>query len=620
MCGIAGAMFPAAQHPRELVGRMCTAMVARGPDDGGLASFPAGRFEVSLGSRRLAIIDPSERGHQPFPDPQRGSTVAFNGMIYNYREIQQFLRREGHRFASDCDTEVVLRAYQQWGEDFVTHLHGMFALAVWDERESKLILARDRLGIKPLYYAQRDGRFLFASQVKALVAGGAVPADLSPEAIETFLTFGAVSEPLTAIRGVYALGAGQIATVKDSEMNLRTYWSLPAPGTVAVADAAQELRALLTSAVKSHLVADAPLGVFLSGGIDSSIVAALAAAGGSDVTTISVDFAEPSYSEGHYIDLMRQQLSGTHERVMFGSQDLEVLRTEAFAAMDQPSVDGINTYIVSRAAASRGLKVALSGLGADELFDGYRHAQRVKTMERIRPFARPVAGLLRRMPEAVQPGEKLRAWLYGEGYAGGSWELLRRALLPSDVRRLMRGSQGDTQMAVPAALSSSAPLARQVLDREVEGYLRNMLLRDTDAMSMANSLEVRVPFLDDQLVDWTARLSPDLRMPGKGLLIAAVGDLLPVEIVTRQKRGFQLPFEPWLRGPLRAHANEEFANMPARLQEVIDPQVAYGVWQDYVDTGSRWMRPWLLYSLIRWVAALDDTPAPRAGPPSAPRL
>ena len=327
----------------------------------------------------------------------------------------------------------MLHAYQHWGEDFVTHLHGMFALAIWDERASKLVLARDRLGIKPLYYVQRDGRFLFASQVKSLLASGCVPAELDPRAIESFLTFGSVSEPLTAIKDVYELGAGQIATVDLSEMKRRTYWELPPASTVPVADATEELRGLVVDAVKSHLVADAPVGVFLSGGLDSSTVAAVAAAGGASVTTISVDFAEPSYSEGHYIDLMRKRISGRHERVDVRSEDLTVLGKEAFAAMDQPSADGINTYIVSRAAASRGLKVALSGLGADELFDGYGHARRVQMMEHVRPYARPVAGLLRRMPDAVQPGEKLQAWLHGDGYAGGSWELLRRALLPSDV-------------------------------------------------------------------------------------------------------------------------------------------------------------------------------------------
>ncbi len=298
MCGIAGALAGSVEDARAAVEAMCEQLIPRGPDDHGIATSSGERGSASLGSRRLAIIDPSPAGHQPMVDAERETTIVFNGMIYNFGDLRERLSAEGEPFVSDCDTEVVLRAYGRYGRDCVRHLRGMFAFAVWDERRRELFLARDRLGIKPLYYTERDGWFLFASQVKALLRTGRVPAELSAPALDTYLAFGAVSEPLTAIEGVSALPAGHTALVREGTVTVARYWEPPAEpdASLAAQDAADELCAVLEDTVRRHLVSDAPLGVFLSGGLDSSLVAALAAQASSRVRTVSVAFADRKLS------------------------------------------------------------------------------------------------------------------------------------------------------------------------------------------------------------------------------------------------------------------------------------------------------------------------------------
>ena len=340
-------------------------MVHRGPDDDGLEVFDAPGFKVGLASRRLAIIDPSPLGHQPMHDPERGTTIAFNGMIYNFAELREELIREGVAFASRCDTEVILKAYGRWGDDCVRRLRGMFAFAIWDARENRLLLGRDPLGIKPLYYAEQDARMLFASEVKALLASGLVERKLSSAGIASYLSFGAVTEPLTAIDGVLSLPAGHRAVYANGRLVVERYWTPETEPALQVseAEAVAELRHRLDESLRLHLVTDAPLGVFLSGGVDSSILACLAAHETSRLRTISVVFEQSELSEDRWIDAVTEQIGSEHLRVSLTPEDLLAWSDEAFRAMDQPSFDAINTYVVSRAASESGLKVALSGLG-----------------------------------------------------------------------------------------------------------------------------------------------------------------------------------------------------------------------------------------------------------------
>ncbi len=605
MCGIAGALGADPQDVRTAVEAMCDQMIARGPDDGGIATLDVAGAHLAIGNRRLAIIDPTPSGHQPMRD-ERGNVIVFNGMIYNYRELRAELISAGERFSSDCDTEVVLRAYGRWGEGAVPRLRGMFAFAISDADTGGLFLARDRFGIKPLYYWQANGRFLFASQVRALLETGRVPFRLSGEAVASFLSFGAVSEPLTAIEGVLALPAAHTGRLRHGALTVRRYWSAPtaATPTCTPADAAGELRARLEDSVSRHLVSAAPLGVFLSGGVDSSILAALAARRDGGVRTLSVVFDDPNFSEQAHMDEVARHIGSEHVRVRLGEPDLIDDLPGAFAAMDQPTFDGINTYIVSQAAAASGLKVALSGLGADELFDGYGYARRMAMLERGRRLPAALRPLALRAGQLIGTGAsqaKLAAWMQGTGGAS-SYELLRGLFLPNEVAALMGGGAGAPSMA---AVDGRGDIAMQAATLDLTHYTKNVLLRDADAMGMAHSLEVRVPYLDHELAEWVLSLPAAVRARrGKALLAEATRDLLPGSIFERRKQGFVLPIGQWLQGGLRGDASDVLSSIPAALAEHLDAGAVAAAWRSYDDSGERWLRPWALYALCRWTESV----------------
>lgn len=610
MCGVAGAVMRDALDAERAVEAMCGQMIARGPDDGGVVTFATDGSAAVLGNRRLAIIDPSPAGHQPMADPERGTAIVYNGMIYNQRELRAELIAAGERFASDCDTEVVLKAYGRWGARCVPRLRGMFAFAVWDTRAREMFLARDRLGIKPMYYADTPAGFAFASQVKALLASGLVEPRLSRAGVASYLAYGAVREPLTAIDGVLSLPAAHTATLRGGRLTLEHYWRAPDVAERAVSrdDAARELRALLEDSVRRHLVADAPLGVFLSGGVDSSLLAALAARERAHVRTVSVAFDDAAYSEASFQDLVARHIGSEHVRVTLRPDDVLAWRDDVFRAMDQPTFDGLNTYGVSRAAAGAGLKVALSGLGADELFDGYGHVARVRALERARRLPPPVAAVAARAAGATMRDgnrEKIAAWLAGR--AGDEpHDLLRRLFLDDEVRRLSPACEPPAPAALDPATAglSGRDLHAQVATRELSGYLRDVLLRDTDAMSMRHSLEVRVSYLDAPLVDWALALPPHLKTGGKALLAEATRDLLPPAIFSRRKQGFGLPLARWMAGDLREEIEATLRRPPDALAGLLDPDAALDVWRHFLLDGRRWQRPWALYALCRWAETI----------------
>jgi asparagine synthase (glutamine-hydrolysing) len=612
MCGIAGVCRVECERAEDAVAAICTSMVPRGPDDGGLELIDhPGTGAVCLGAQRLAIIDPSEAGHQPMSDRRRGTAIVFNGMIYNFRELRRELEGYGLTFTSDCDTEVVLKAYDFYGARCVEKLRGMFAFAIWDSRRRELFLARDRLGIKPLYYCQRGREFLFASQVKALLESGLVDRQLSPEGMATFLGHGAVSDPLTIIEGVRALPAGHTATYGDGDLRLTPYWEpLPSPEIDSSREEAIALlRTTLDETVDNHLVSDAPLGVFLSGGLDSSVLAALATRHTDHLKTVSVVFGERAYSEETYIDVVTRKLGVDHVRVSLDPASLRHQLADAFTAMDQPSFDGINTFFVSKAAHEAGLKVALSGLGADELFDGYGYARRAVALERLRRLPDPIlrlasAGVLTRRFGAR--GQKVENWLTGELSPGSSYELLRRLFLPAEVKQLMAASPPVDALPQPVAVDPNGDVAHQVSVLDLTNYTKNVLLRDTDAMSMAHSLEVRVPYLDDRFVESTLRVPSALRArKNKALLARSCQDLVPQEVLDRKKHGFLLPLRTWMLGDLRSEVAATLTDPPAAVRALLDAAETRRVWTRFNSDEKTWLRPWALFALCKWVESTD---------------
>ena len=604
----------------------------RGPDDEGLFVDDS----VALGMRRLSIIDLSG-GHQPVFNEDGTVAVVFNGEIYNFQELRQTLESRGHAFRSGCDTEAIVHAYEEWGEDCVDHLEGMFAFALAETSKStrrgnpRVLLARDRLGIKPLYYALADGNLLFASEVRSLLASGQIEPRLSQPALRSYLLFGSVVEPMTLVEGVYSLPPGHriviSAASRHAKVQPEAYWDFaesaqPAADTNKLdrRSAAGFLRALLEETVESHLIADVPVGVFLSSGIDSTALVALAAQKRAALHTVTVVFQEHEFNEAELARRTAQRFGTRHQELALSGDDVLARLGEAVGAFDQPSMDGVNSYFVSWAARQAGLKVALSGLGGDEIFGGY-------STFRWTPKAKSVAVLARRVPVGVRSvmasaAEKISEHLNSKdahrkmaalwrdpNFLPHPYFYTRLLFTPAQVLELLSSESVEGAelwqdwLARVAVESEQLDEFTAVSCLESRSYMANTLLRDTDAMSMAHSLEVRVPFLDHPLVEFVARLPGSVKSSNlvpKSLLVEAMSDLLPGEVVSHRKRTFTLPWEYWLQGPLRAQVESEFDTIAASLAECLDGRAVREVWTGFLEGHTSWSRVWSLFVLNKW--------------------
>ena len=582
-------------------------------------TYPVERSSATtvLGVRRLAILDRSPRGRMPMGSANRRGWLAYNGETYNYRELRAELG-PAESFSSGSDTEVLLRAFDTWGEAALARLRGMFGLAYFQAGPTPtLLLARDRFGIKPLYWHEDRGRVLFASEVTAIVRGGLVPDEASGEALARFLEWGSVPSPLTTVKDVRALPPGHILKISSRGARVERYWDLD--GAVeaarraaprAAADAVIATRERLEESVRLHLVSDVPLGVFLSGGIDSSALAALAAEGRPQpLTTLSVAFEERALSEAAYARRMAARVGADHHEVLLRAPDVFADLSAFFAAMDQPTVDGLNTWCIARAAREAGLTVVLSGLGGDEVFWGYDHLRRTAALGLARAVmaALPAAvrrGVTRLGPMAgallARPGLDRLAALEAPT-PPGVYHLVRGLFPRATVRDLLGASEGDLEAAAPALTGDARAGAgdlREALTRlEFSHYLGDQLLRDTDVMGMAHSIEARVPYLDHRLVETVLGLPAALKLDRarpKPLLLDALGDRLPREIWDRPKMGFTFPMAAWMRE--RAPELERLCLEDKRLQR---PAVE-AVWSAFATGRSHWSRPWALLVLARF--------------------
>ena len=646
MCGIAGLMRLDGRVTAEDVGgvlRMLDAQRHRGPDDWGLLlpesaarteelrpllgrldpahvmTYPteAAAPATVLGVRRLAILDRSPRGRMPMGSADGRRWLAYNGETYNYRELRAELG-QGGSFSSGTDTEVLLRAFDTWGEAALPRLRGMFGLAYFQAAPAPtLLLARDRFGIKPLYWHEDRRRVLFASEVAAIVRGGLVPDEVSVEALARFLEWGSVPSPLTTVKDVRALPPGHILKISARGARAERYWDLG--GAVeaarrtaprAAADAVAATRELVEESVRLHLVSDVPLGVFLSGGIDSAALAALAAEGRPQpLTTLSVAFEERALSEAAYARLMASRVGADHHEVLLRAPEVFADLGAFFGAMDQPTVDGLNTWCIARAAREAGLTVVLSGLGGDEVFWGYDHLRHTAGLELARaamammPAAArrgvsrlgPIAGAL-----LARPGLDRLAALEAPT-PPGVYHLVRGLFPRAAVRDLLGASDGDLEATAPAlttaALAGAGDLREALTRLEFSHYLGDQLLRDTDVMGMAHSIEARVPFLDHRLVETVLALPASLKLDRgrpKPLLLDALGDRLPREIWDRPKMGFTFPMAEWMRQ--RAGELERLCLEDKRLQR---PAVE-AVWRAFASGRGHWSRPWALLVLARF--------------------
>jgi asparagine synthase (glutamine-hydrolysing) len=560
MCGIAGVFAYGDGAPavdRAELKAMNERMRPRGPDAGGVWLADDGR--VGLAARRLAIIDLTDEGTQPMTDVDGELRIVFNGEIYNHRELRARLERFGARFHSTSDTEVLLQLYRRNGEAMVDLLHGMFAFAIWDGRARRLFAARDPYGIKPLYVADDGATLRFASTVKALLAGGRVSAAHDPAGIAGFWLLGSVPEPFTIHRSIRAVEAGTCLTADAGGVsNARRYYSIArtfahAREQESIADLVEPatlLRELITESLRYHLVSDVPVGAFLSSGIDSTALTALAAAAGNPPRTVTVAFEElRGYAEDEapLAERFAEERGLPHTTRVVTRDEFRADVPKIFDAMDQPTIDGVNTWFVSKAAAETGLKVAISGLGGDELFGSY---PAFRALPRLTRLARvPLAPLLARA--ARNPKAKYVA-RYARTYAGAY--LLKRGLfMPDELPSLMGGDaaeEGLRRLAVIEYIASKMePDPRTTFGRvaalESSLYMRNQLLRDTDWASMAHSLEVRTPLVDASLL---RQIAPLLLIKGENCKQYFAGSPrppLPDWLRARRKTGFMVPLQAW---------------------------------------------------------------------------
>jgi asparagine synthase (glutamine-hydrolysing) len=625
MCGIAG-FVGIGQRPviERSIHAMTAAQRHRGPDDGGVAVIGAGSgMFAALGSRRLAIIDRSAAGRQPLTNARSSAWIVFNGEIYNFAALRTELAGAGYVFQSRTDTEVVLHGYEAWGiEGLLRRLRGMFAFAIWDTHRRRLLLARDRLGEKPLYYALVGGRLLFASELRAIVASRLVECALSAAGTYAYLALGAVPAPLTIADPIRALESGQYAILAGGRLEVTRYWSLEEAAShhlstsVAKSEAIAHLREVVTQAVSMRTVSEVPAGVFLSGGIDSTAVLAAARSGSSGrLRAHTLIFPEEPGGEAPWARIAAQRFDADLIEHPLTARALADELPRLAAAIDQPSIDGVNTYFAAKFARAAGTIVALSGVGGDELFGGYDSFARVPALMRAGTALRgiaPAGRLLMRLlgyGDGTSRAARLHYYLNGDPSLSRAYFAVRGLLSERVSATLLDRdfwAAGRRQFDIFGYLGSvprvGTDTASAVSLLELQVYMQNQLLRDTDVMSMAHGVEVRCPLIDHELVEFAAALPAAWKFCGrpKALLLRALGDWIPPELANRRKAGFTLPFASWMRGEL-SDAISDLLNAYDGVGDVVDKRGALALWAAFQRGRLHWSRIWAVVMLRLWL-------------------
>jgi asparagine synthase (glutamine-hydrolysing) len=530
----------------------------RGPDDAGIYIDPDG--QAAFAHTRLAVLDLSSAGHQPMSSPDGRYTITFNGEIYNFMELRQELQSHGESFRSRTDTEVILKLYEREGPECAQRLKGMFAFAIWDRVEKRCFLARDPLGIKPLYLWRHRETLAFASEVRALVLADLGSKTLCDLALQEYLLYGSVQEPRTLIDEIEALPAGYTLDWMEGSGRRVRYWQLKfAADPVSEQDSVELTRTALDDSIRRHFVSDVPVGIFLSGGIDSTAIVALAKANGFDqLQTLCISFDDHEYDEGAAAARTSAHFNTEHHDWRMTAEDGRQLLQGFLDHADQPSNDGFNTYCVSKLARDRGLKVVLSGLGGDELFGGYSSFRVIPKMtawhRRLR-LVSPIKTLGGRLGEKFAASQRIRrasVYLRSSGSVADAYWAVRGFFTPEETSQLVPLYTGNTHYqrelgCLQGEMLSQPTMADEISYLETTRYMRNQLLRDSDVMSMAWGLELRVPFVDHAMINDVRRLPANSRIASnKRLLLDAVPEI-PDWVARSPKRGFAFPFSQWIR-------------------------------------------------------------------------
>jgi asparagine synthase (glutamine-hydrolysing) len=616
MCGISGIINPSGDRDLSpVIRRINTAMAHRGPD---AEEFYLQERTVALGHRRLSILDLSTAANQPYTDASGRYVMVYNGEIYNFAEIKPQLAC--YPFKTTGDTEVVIAAYAKWGPACLDHFKGMFALAIWDREDRSLFMARDRFGVKPLYYAHVDGQLLFASEIRALLASGQIQRRLNRTALTDYLKYQSFVSPLTPVQDILQLPAGSYMFFRDGRLDQTVYWDVARQhkpvGNVPLKEIQTHIRELLYRSVERRLVSDVPLGAFLSGGIDSSIVVAImseVSRGATNAFTIA--FEEKEYNELPYAEMIARKFGVHHSAVLLKPSDFLERLPDALNALDTPSGDGLNTYIVSHAIKKSGITVALSGVGGDELFAGYPIFCQFQRLRRQKNIFDHTFALRKLVASGLSQTDQRKGAIKYLLTAPSSsisdiYPAFREIQNPYAIRRLTGNRQAISR---DGTLERSLKAAQGFLDdfgtfsqvsiADYIGYTQSVLLKDMDQMSMSASLETREPFFDHDLVEYVLNIPDVYKQPDypKKLLVESMNGLLPPEVVFRKKQGFVLPYDFWIRNELRAFCTEKI-RLVASL-DFFSEEAILKYWEDYLHGRShiRWTDIWILIVLGHWL-------------------
>jgi asparagine synthase (glutamine-hydrolysing) len=621
MCGIAGIFrfeHNGANY-HSAIGKMSTALAHRGPDGDGI--YTQEEDGIYLGHRRLSIIDLSAKASQPMWDHTQRYLLIFNGEIYNYQEIKNQIR--DYPFQTHSDSEVILAAYALWGPDCVKQFNGIFTLAIWDTIEKKLFVARDQLGIKPLYYFTDQRMFMFASELRGLLASGLIEKNLNPQALSSYLRYQSTVGKETLFRKVYKLKAGTYLLIQQKSVSQHTYWKVTDKKDLIIGNEKQirdQVREQVFTAVHRQMISDVPIGAFLSGGIDSSIiVACMAQSSEQSINTFTVTFAEEEFNESQYARLMADRYRTNHQEILVQPSKLVERIPDIVRTMDNPSGDGINSYIVSEAIKHAGLKVALSGLGGDELFAGYKYFKTYKQLAGVSGWwsiSKPVRQIMAAgisLSGSNASGKLEELLLVSEPTLSQVYPILRSVFQDNEIRELqgidhVEHSSFEEQLNTLEKTIASFPHLSQFSIGDMLGYTEGVLLKDSDQMSMANSIELRVPFFDVDLVEYALSIPDQLKNPvtPKKILVDSFADVLPKEIWNRKKMGFTFPWALWMRNELQSFCDTALHRLNER--NIFQPGIVDNWWKRFMqgDPRATWARIWTLVVLESWIEEVLD--------------
>jgi asparagine synthase (glutamine-hydrolysing) len=613
MCGIAGIYSHKNNPSIAQLQRMTDCIRHRGPDADGFYHDES----IGLGHRRLSIIDLSTAANQPLFDSSGRYVIIYNGEIYNFQDIRSTLT--DYPFKTNGDTEVLLAAFARWGPSCISLFKGMFAFCIWDKQEKTAWLFRDRMGVKPFYYYAGEDNILFASEIRAILGSGLMKRELNREALNGYFSFQSFGFPSSPVCGIQQLEAGTYMKIAGGKMEKTTYWQLAENNTQADfndKDAVKKkVRLLLRNAVERRLISDVPVGAFLSGGIDSStVVGMMAETSSARPVTFNISFSEKEYDESEYADIIAKKFNTIHTTIPLKPEVFLEELENALSAMDTPSADGINTYVVSKAIRQAGITVALSGVGGDELFAGYPFFNQYLSLQQKRSLFNN-SGFLRKPAAALlRKSNSVKHHRYAELLSADAisidelYPVFRRILSPELIGALTRLDADqptylEEQLRSKRPAWEKLPLLSQVSAAEYLGYTQQTLLKDTDQMSMAVSLEVREPFFDHDLVEYLLQVPDEIKKPSfpKSFLVESVAPMLPDEIVHRKKQGFLFPWQVWMKNELR-----EFCEL--RLKKLAQRDFIKGgslpsYWSRFLqgDARVRWSELWLFVVLEYWM-------------------